>query len=273
MSQVTEERFRVRPTVSIGLAIWLGELLLVLGVQAAAGVPYDEWGDSAGNLFLGAGLSLVVSAVLLGITVTLLGWWRPALYERHRSRHRWMLIFPILVAVAAAMNLAGTDWGAYSGAFLGASLVLCLVGFTEEIVNRGLLLVGLRARLAEGWVWFLTSALFGLSHLINIALGADAGGTVLQVFFAFATGTVFYILRRVTGSLWWAMLLHALWDFSVFATGVGTAGDLAALANVLETTAAFGGVACVAIVIRGARERVAPGAGVDHTGSDDPPTR
>ena len=155
MSQVTEERFRVRPTVSIGLAIWLGELLLVLGVQAAAGVPYDEWGDSAGNLFLGAGLSLVVSAVLLGITVTLLGWWRPALYERHRSRHRWMLIFPILVAVAAAMNLAGTDWGAYSGAFLGASLVLCLVGFTEEIVNRGLLLVGLRARLAEGWVWFL----------------------------------------------------------------------------------------------------------------------
>lgn len=260
MSVTENQTRRVRPRLWIGLAIWLGELLLVLGVQSAVGIPYDEWGESAGNLFLGAGLSLVVSAVLLIVTVTLLGWWHPALYERERSRHRWMLVFPVLVALAAVLNLAGTDWGSYSGAFLAASLVLCIVGFTEEIVNRGLLLVGLRTRLAEGWVWFISSALFGLSHLVNVALGADEGGTALQVVFAFGTGTVFYILRRVTGSLWWAMLLHALWDFSVFAAGVGSASDIAALANVLEPVAAFLGVVCVVFVIRGARERVTPGA-------------
>ncbi|PRY69085.1 hypothetical protein B0I08_103291 [Glaciihabitans tibetensis] len=256
MSVTSDRHWRVRPRVWIGLAIWLGELLLVFAIQSLAGVPYDTWGDSAENLFFGAGLSLIVSAVLLALTVTLLGWWRPALYERERSQHKWPLFIPALVAVAALMNLAGTDWAAYSGAFLAASLILCLVGFTEEIVNRGMLLVGFRSRLGEGWVWFLTSALFGLSHLINIALGADEGGTVLQVFFAFSTGTTFYILRRTTGSLWWAMLLHGLWDFSVFAAGVGTPGDIAYASNAVEAFAGILGLACVVFVIRGARERI-----------------
>lgn len=79
---------------------------------------------------------------------------------------------------------------------------------------------------------------------------------MLQVVFAFATGTAFYILRRVTGSLVWAMLLHALWDFSVFAAGIGKAGDIAALANVLEPIAGFVAVASVVFVIRGAKERI-----------------
>ena len=77
-----------------------------------------------------------------------------------------------------------------------------------------------------------------------------------QVFFAFLAGTVFYILRRVTGSLWWAMLLHGLWDFSVFAAGVGTASDIAAIANVIEPIAGLLGIACVVFVIRGAHERI-----------------
>lgn len=259
MSVVRDQRLKVRPRVWIGLAIWVAELLLVLAVQSASGIPYDQWGDSAGNLFLGAGLSLIVSAVLLAITVTLLGWWQPVLHDRQRSHHRWPIVFPILVALSAVMLLAGTDWGAYSGAFLAASLVLCLVGFTEEVVNRGLLIVALRSRLGEGWVWFLSTALFAVGHLVNIALGADAGPTVLQVVFAFATGTTFYILRRVTGSLIWAMLLHALWDFSVFAAGIGKAGDIAALANILEPIAGFVAVACVVFVIRGSHERLASG--------------
>lgn len=152
MSAVRDQRLKVHPRVWIGLAIWVAELLLVLAVQSASGIPYDQWGDSAGNLFFGAGLSPIVSAVLLAITVTLLGWWHQVLHDRQRSHHRWPIVFPIFVALAAAMLLAGTDWGAYSGAFLAASLVLCLVGFTEEIVNRGLLMVALRSRLGEGWV-------------------------------------------------------------------------------------------------------------------------
>ncbi|WP_066302399.1 CPBP family intramembrane glutamic endopeptidase [Arthrobacter luteolus] len=251
-----ERERRVVPRVWIGLVIWAGYLGLVYIIQSLSGIPYDTWGDSAGNLFFGAGLSLIVATVLLALTTTLLGWWHPALYDRNRSRHRWPIFIPILMAVAAAMNLAGTDWSAYSGAFLAASLTLGLVGFTEEIVNRGLLLVGFRTRLSEGWVWFLTSAMFGLTHFVNIALGADAAGTVQQVFFAFLAGTVFYILRRTTGSLWAAMLLHGLWDFSVFATGVGTPGDIVYVANVIVPLTGLLGLVCVRFVISDAKERI-----------------
>lgn len=252
----SEQKLRVRPRVWIGLMIWAAYLILVFVIQTFSGVPYDRWMDSARNLFLGAGVSLIIATVLLAATTSLLGWWGPSLHDRARSRHRWPIFIPILMAIAALMNLVGTDWSAYSGAFLAASLILALVGFTEEIVNRGLLLVGFRSCLSEGWVWFLTSLLFGLSHLINIALGADEGSTVIQVFNAFLAGTVFYILRRVTGSLWWAMLLHGLWDFSVFATSVGSPSAVVYIANVVELAAGLIGLACVIFVIRGASERI-----------------
>ncbi|MFF2268610.1 CPBP family intramembrane glutamic endopeptidase [Cellulosimicrobium cellulans] len=253
MTATSPAGLRVRPRVWIGLAVWVGYLVLVYVVQVASGVPYDTWGDSARNLFVGAGVSLIVATVLLAVTTSLLGWWRPALFEISPSRHRWLVFVPALTTVAALMNLIGTDWSAYSGAFFAASLTLALVGFTEELVNRGLLLVGLRSRLGEGWVWFLTSAMFGLSHLVNIALGADDVATAQQVVSAFLAGTVFYILRRTTGSLVWAMILHGLWDFSVFAAGVGTPSDIVYIANVLEPAAGVIGLALVALVIRDAR--------------------
>ncbi len=252
---------RVTPRVWIGLAIWAGYLVVVFAIQKSTGIRYDTWGDSAGNLFLGAGLSLIVATVLLAITTSLLGWWRPAIHEVHRSHHKWPIFVPILIAVAAVMNLTGTDWSAYSGAFFGASLVLLLVGFTEEIVHRGLLLTALRSRFSEVWVWLFTSALFAVMHFVNVLLGAPVAGTVSQVGAAFLMGTALYILRRVTGSLIWAMVLHGLWDFSVFATGVGTPSDITYVANVVYLLIGIVGLAVVAFVIRGAHERI-PSIGV-----------
>jgi membrane protease YdiL (CAAX protease family) len=252
---MTQQSLRVKPRVWIGLVIWIGYIVIVFAIQKATGIPYDTWGDSAGNLFFGAGLSLIVATVLLAITTSLLGWWRPAIHEAQRSHHKWPIFVPVLIAIAAVLNLAGTDWSAYSGAFLGASLVLLLVGFTEEMVHRGLLLTALRSRFSEVWVWLITSVLFAVMHFVNVLLGAPVAGTISQVGAAFLMGTALYILRRVTGSLIWAMVLHGLWDFSVFATGVGTPSSIAAVSNILYLLAGVIGLAVVWFVIRGARER------------------
>ncbi len=251
---------RVRPRVWIGLAIFLAYVVLVFVVQLLTGIPYTALGDNGGNLFLGAGLSLIIGAVFLAITTTLLGWWRPALFERAHSV-RWPIFVPALMAVALVINLLSTDWGAYDGAFFAASVVLLLVGFTEEMATRGVLLVALRSRLGEGWVWFLTSALFALMHLVNALSGQDLVSTLQQVGFAFMGGTIFYILRRTTGTLIWAMLLHGFWDFSTFAVGHGTPAPTAGISSILYLVTGIAGLAVVAFVIRGARERtVAPAA-------------
>ncbi|WP_258234351.1 CPBP family intramembrane glutamic endopeptidase [Brevibacterium oceani] len=255
MSEEVQGRLRAAPHVWIGVAIWLVYVIVIYVVQLSTDIPYDALGDSASNLFLGAGLSLIAGAVLLAMTATLLGWWRPALFERAHSP-RWPIVVPALMAFAMLLNLALTDWASYDGAFFAASLVLLLVGFTEEMATRGLLIVGLRSRFNELSVWFISTTLFALMHLINALSGQALGPTLQQVGMAFLGGTVLYILRRTTGTLLWPMLLHGLWDFSTFAVQHGTPGRLAPLGGIVNLIAGIVGLAVVAFVIRGAHERI-----------------
>lgn len=245
---------RVSPRIWIGLAIWAGYVLVIFVVSTLSGVPFPEIGTSAESTWRGAVLDLAVGAVGLVIVATLLGWWRPALFERRRSQHRWPVFVPIIMLVAAVLNLINTDWSQFDASFVFALVALgVLVGFNEELMARGLLLTALRSRLGEGWVWFLSSALFGVMHLVNAALGAPLAGSLLQAALAFASGTAFYIVRRVTGSLIWAMLLHGLWDVSVFS--VNHAPISTALGSLLGPVVGVLSLVVVYWVIKGTDER------------------
>ncbi|CAM3755634.1 CPBP family intramembrane glutamic endopeptidase [Occultella aeris] len=212
---------RVQPRAWIGLAAWALYLVVVVVVQAASGVPYTEWGDSASNLWRGAVVSLVLGAVVVAIVTSWLGWWRPALRERRTTRAKWTIIAPALLLVALVGNLVGTDWSAVGADFILAALALgIVVGFNEELTSRGLLLVGLRGSTREIWVALVSSAAFGLMHGINIFLGQSVAETIPQIGQAFLQGLTFYVLRRVTGSLFAAIALHGAWDFSVFTLDV-----------------------------------------------------
>lgn len=247
---------RVAPRVWIGIAIWVGYIVLVFAIQISSGIPFPEWGDNAGNLFRAAGVSLIVATVLLAITTSLLGWWHPAMRDRARSRHRWPIIAPIAMAVLAIINLLVVDWKEYTGAFFAASLALALVGFTEEIVHRGLLVVALRSRFSEVLVWLLSTLLFAALHLVNIVLGQGVVNTLQQVLFAFGGGTIFYIFRRTTGTLVPAMILHGLWDFASFAGGVGTTSPVIALTAIGYIAVIVFALISVAWATRGADERI-----------------
>lgn len=249
------EPIKVRPRVWIGIAVYIGYVIVVFTVQRASGVPYTDLDKSGSNLFFGAGLSLIVGTILLAITTSLLGWWRPALFDNHRSV-RWPMIAPLLLCIALLFNLIATDWSTFDGPFFAASLALILVGFTEEITTRGLLLTALRSRVHEGWVWFITTACFSLMHMMNALSGQSLPATLQQVGFTFMMGTVLYIVRCTTGSLIWAMILHGLWDFSVFALTHGTPGPLAAIGAGGEVLAGIFAFIAVAFVIRGSREQI-----------------
>ncbi|WP_241160996.1 CPBP family intramembrane glutamic endopeptidase [Plantibacter sp. PA-3-X8] len=216
---------RVTPRVWIGLAIYVGYVAVIFVVSKLSGVAYTEIGTSAEFTWRGAVLDLAVGAVLLTITTWLLGWWRPALFERRRSHHKWPIFVPALMLVVAVANLVNTDWSRFDPSFLLSLLALGLaVGFCEELMSRGLLLTAFRSRLSEVWVWLLTSLLFGAMHLVNAALGAPFLNTLGQVVLAAMSGTCFYIVRRVTGSLIWAMALHGIWDVAAFSVGFAPLG-------------------------------------------------
>ena len=213
---------RVSPRPLLGLVALAAYLVVVAVIQGTSGVPYTELSASASNLWRDPILSIAVASVVVAALATWWGWWQPALFERSRARRR-TIIAPAFVLVLALFNLVFTKWSNIGVDFVVAGLVVgVLVGFGEEFTTRGLLLVGLRARLREVFVWLFTCLAFGLMHSVNILLGAPVVATLQQIVLAAAQGSAFYALRRVTGSLIWAMALHGLWDFSVFV--IGTSG-------------------------------------------------
>jgi len=82
------------------------------------------------------------------------------------------------------------------------------------------------------------------------------GSSLTQAALAFASGTAFYILRRVTGSLIWAMVLHGLWDVSVFAVGHAPVG--ASFGAFLGPVVGVLSLATVYWVIKGTNEKATP---------------
>ena len=222
---------RVKPRPSIAWIIGIGYAILFLVLEKIMGVGYDVIGATTHNIVRGIVIPLVVGTIVLAIVTTALGWWRPVLRELPDASPprppRWLIAVPILLFVAA---LLGIDYGNLGN--MGGSMILALalgtamVGFTEEITYRGLAVVGFRGGYGEVRVWLFSSILFGLLHGVNLILGQDAGPTLRQVILAFVVGSVFYSIRRITGTIIIPMVLHALWDFGSFSHVAGKASGV-----------------------------------------------
>lgn len=208
---------RVKPTALVGIGVLLLYIAILVIVGQFGGIPYPELGDSASNIMRGVVPSLVIGGLVIAGLSLWMGWFGVAMRDEHRIRAWWMLIAPALALIAALSNFAFTDWGNVPVAFILATLALAIsVGFAEEFVCRGMLLVGLRGSLREVAAWALSCVFFGLMHTVNIFLGAPVSGTVSQILSSAMAGSTFYLLRRYFGSLLAAMFLHGLFDMSIF---------------------------------------------------------
>lgn len=216
--------FRVAPKVWRGVLALLLYLAVFYGVWIFNGIDYPHIGDSADTLWKWYVAPLAAGTVVLVIVVSIYGWWRPALFEERRRVPAWVWLIPGVLAVIAILNLILGDSSRVTPTMwmllVTGSL---LVGFNEEMATRGQLIVALRSRFGELGVWFFSCLLFGLLHLPNTLFGTGLLG-LFQVVLTFCAGSVFYLLRRVSGTLIAAMLLHALWDFSTFAANSGLPG-------------------------------------------------
>lgn len=210
---------RVKPSPLSAIVAILGYMVVVFTVWAAVGLDYDEVGDTLENVQKGVVLAVALGALYLVVVTTLLGWWKPAIHEPRKVGSPWMWSIPVLLLVGAVVNLATTKWGEIDGVAsyaLWLAIGTLLVGFSEELLTRGLAIVGARGAMHEKWVWVFSGVIFGLLHVPNAFFGQSVAGTVQQVVFAFGVGLTYYVTRRLTGTLIVTMALHAIWDYSVF---------------------------------------------------------
>lgn len=233
---------RVKPRAWIAVAVIVIYALVMGAVWKLTRTNYETVGDTAGNAFTGIVVTVGVASLFIVLATTYLGWWQPALRETPTGP-RWLLILPIVVFLTSVGTLMNKGFDGVETKFvLTIALGTLLVGFGEEMATRGLGVVALRGSLGEVGVWFVSSLLFGLLHAINVLFGQSLADTIKQMGFTFALGSVFYLIRRVTGTLLVCVLLHAFWDFSIFVSNAATgeSGPFALLALLQYVAIAFG---------------------------------
>lgn len=255
---------RVPPTLGRGIAVAVLYAAVFLAAGLISGVDYDELSQSSSNV-----LTFVIIPVGLAILATLAltarwGWWDLLFHERPTlTEPRWLRAIPVLWATVIVVTLATAPWHEWNtGLVLLVLAGTLLVGFGEEIVFRGYVLIGARGRYSEVGAWFVSTLAFALLHGLNIVTGQAVGTTFQQIAAAFVFGSALYFTRRVTGLLVVGMLLHGLWDFSTF-VGAGRGDRTGGLPDTIAAVPfvwALGITTVVAlfVVFRRHRDRTAP---------------
>lgn len=204
------------------IGIFLAYAVVVGVLWKVNKIDYATIGDTTPNIQRGIVVPIGVGAVLLAIATTVLGAWDDVLFDDGRTGPTWALVVPVLFGLIAIINIASLDYRSPNASALPwLALGTLLVGFSEEVVTRGLLVVGLRD---AGWspvtVYLVSTALFALLHGMNVLFGQSAQLTLVQIVMAFIAGTALYITRLTTGTLLVGIVLHAMWDFGTL--GLGT---------------------------------------------------
>ncbi|HEY5785773.1 MAG TPA: CPBP family intramembrane glutamic endopeptidase [Microlunatus sp.] len=248
---------------------WVGEKLFGDQIQASMF-------STAGSVFAAVTWSLIVGAILLTGFLLSVGWFRPLFARQPLGGRWWMWIAPALIVITLVMRYVGIDYSVYPGGAIAMTLVTGLfIGFVEEVLTRGIVVKMLRDAGTSEWLVMLGSALaFGLMHSVNLLSGMSLLVVGITVLFAFGFGILMYVTLRVTGNLIWPILLHALYDPTLFLStgGIDVASakaqsvlvTLAGSANIVFIIAAF--LLIPAVIVsdrlaagRSAQEVVAPG--------------
>lgn len=188
---------------------------LVYGVPGNDRLDYELLGDSSTPWVRQFIVALLAVLVLQIVFISRHGMWREVMADRTRSA-RWLMWIPsiliVFVGVVALVDSGISD--APRAYWIGMTITMVLVGLTEEITFRGILVVGVRRTGGgEAAALLVSSLLFGLFHLPNWLLGQDLVTTLRQVVFTAVVGAAFYSLRRASGSIVACIILHAAYDW------------------------------------------------------------
>ncbi len=84
---------QVTPRPWIGITVFLLYLAAFYGTWITTGIDYNRIGESITTILTWYVLPLAVGAVVLIVAASVLGWWRPSLYDTNRGP-AWLWIAP-----------------------------------------------------------------------------------------------------------------------------------------------------------------------------------
>lgn len=140
-----------------------------------------------------------------------------------------LMMAPVLVIHYMGSVVSWFSYGTSS--VLLAFLMAFAPGFGEEIMFRGLGIANyMRTIKSDEKIWtifWLSSIVFGLAHMANIASGAGIINSVVQSVYAIGIGMLFAAVYLRTGNLWPTIIGHFTVDFMEFVRAdIGESGGV-----------------------------------------------
>jgi membrane protease YdiL (CAAX protease family) len=220
-------------------------LLLAIGYGVSGTILYLNKIDSISPVFP-VNILLSVIAVLVLLKTKR---WDQVFLRRPKGGVPAVRIYAPLAAVlaiTAAGSIATSGITVSSVANLIYLVLLSLsVGFIEELIFRGIIL---RAWLKKGVsvAVGVSTALFGVAHLMQVMGGQSAFGTLLQILFSLVVGLALALVVVRTWSLWGVIIFHALFDFVQL---ISTSPTASVTDSSLSSVPMIGTLVCTIILV------------------------
>lgn len=168
-------------------------------------------------------IALVLAPAFLFAVVAYLKWWKPVGLQAPRPWRSLLLLWlPALYIIFYLVSAVSKGLPA-SNVVLIILINTLLVGVSEELMFRGILYHGAASRYSLWASVAITAVVFGGIHALNGFLTGDFAAAVAQALQAMLFGVWLLALRLRQGSIIPAMIIHWLWDFSLFVSAGGAA--------------------------------------------------
>ena len=209
------------------LAALAAILIYVLLAVALGNVLSDLVSDDqeAAQFALGHLVPLPIGIAVLLLVVRWSGngaaVWKEQPTPTLRPRRWYLIAIPVLAVGTYLVGATAIPWAERGvGIIALVAAGTLLVGLGEELAIRGVLLAALRERHGEFVTLFVTSLVFALIHIPgSIISGNPLLFIVIQVAGLMVVGGTYYWIRRITGRLWVAVLVHAFTDWVLYLSG------------------------------------------------------
>lgn len=211
------------PSLKVGLQATIAYIAIVgigMGVLHSAGNASDspvtfDW------LWI---VELSLAALCIFYVLRHFGWERVGFGRLNWRALVWLLPSLILL-VAIWLDLLDhlSSQGAGSIAWRVLALLTFttfLIGFSEEVMFRGILLRSALASLPIMQAMLLSAGAFSLMHAFNGFGGQSIGNVGQQLAFTFLVGYFLAPMALKLGNLWPLIIWHWLWDLAIFSSQI-----------------------------------------------------
>lgn len=157
-----------------------------------------------------------VAIVFFLIAITFIKWWPNVGWSIPNNLKNLSLLWPAALLVTINLLFVSFTDLPPTKAMMILVINTLMIGVCEEFMYRGILFHGASSSFGVWRAVWITSIIFGATHVLWGFITRDFNASMIQAFFAFIFGFYMVALRVRLGSIIPGIIIHWIWDFVAY---------------------------------------------------------